>query len=395
MYFLGRLRNPSQLHELYISCSLRSLAWSLFNAYTLYFLWQSGFSLPAVVAYQTFFCGIRIPINFLTSYVISWLGPKHAIALSNVVHILFMVALLNIGQSIWLLPLLAALATTAGSLYWSSYRIYLSKTTHSAKSGRQIGWIYSFEAMAELSGILLGGLLAHFFDPRVTILTAIAVLAVSLLPFLLSGEPITRHRRPSYSGLWRKMKTHKGGLAAAAGSRLCYVGNQLYWTVYIAITIFATNTYSVLGILMAASLLLAFFASIFIGRLTDRGKAHLLLRWGVIGEIALALSQIIITSPAGAIIHGLLKEKIDKLHVIPINKGIADEADTFGRQRIEYITIVENVIMFGQVGLGLIILTLMQFFDPLPALKAGVVLAGFAGLLIFAQRYKTLAKEKA
>ena len=211
MYFLGQLRHSSQLHELYLSCSLRSLVWSLFNAYTLYFLWQSGFSLSAVVAYQTLFCGIRIPVNFLTSHVISWLGPKHAIALSNIVHIGFMLALLNIGQSVWLLPLLAALATTAGSLYWSSYRVYLSKVTHSAKSGRQIGWIYSFEAVAELSGILLGGLLAHFFDPRVTIVTAIAILVASLLPFLLSGEPVARHRRPDYSGLWQKMKIHKGG----------------------------------------------------------------------------------------------------------------------------------------------------------------------------------------
>ena len=247
MHFLGRLRNPSQLHELYVSCSLRSLAWSLFNAYTLYFLWQSGFSLSAVVAYQTLFCGIRIPINFLTSPVISWLGPKHSIALSNIVQILFMLALLNVSQSVWLLPLVATLATTAGSLYWSSYRVYLSKVTHSAKSGRRIGWMYSLEAIAELSGILLGGLLAHFFDPRVTIATAIAVLVISLLPFLLSGEPITRHRRPDYSGLWQKIRANKGGLAAAAGSRLCYVGNQLYWTVYIAITIFATSTYGILG----------------------------------------------------------------------------------------------------------------------------------------------------
>ena len=168
---------------------MRSLAWSLFNAYTLYFLWGSGFSLPAVVLYQTLFCGLRIPINFLVSYVISWQGPKRTIALSNVVYSLFMLALLNIGQSAWLLLPLAALATTAGSLYWSSYRVYLSKVVQAAKSGRQVGWIYSFEAIAELLGILFGGLLAHFFDPRVTILTAIAILAVSLLPFLLSGEP--------------------------------------------------------------------------------------------------------------------------------------------------------------------------------------------------------------
>ena len=305
-----------------------------------------------------------------------------------------MLALLNIGQSVWLLLPLATLATTAGSFYWSSYRVYLSKTTHSAKSGRQIGWIYSFEALAELSGILLGGLLAHFFDPRITILTAIVILMVSLLPFLLSGEPITRHLKPSYSNLWQKMKINKGGLAAAAGSRLCYVGNQLYWTIYIAITIFTTNTYGILGVLMTASLLLAFVAAIFIGRLTDRGKTYLLLRWGVIGEIALSLSQIVISSPAGAIIHGLLKEKIDKLHVIPINKGIADEANNFPLQRVEYIIIVENVIMLGQVCLGLTILTLMQFFEPLTALKAGVVLAGFASLLIFAQHYKTLARRK-
>ena len=393
MHFLGRLRPHSHLHELYASCTLRSLAWSLFNAFTLYFLWQSGFSLAEVVAYQTLFCAIRVPVNFLMSYVISWLGPKHSIALSNVIHILFMLALLNVGQSFWLLPPLAALATTAGSLYWSSYRVFISKTTHSSKSGRQIGWLYSFEALAELGGILLGGLLAHFFDPRATILTAIVILAVSLLPFLLSGEPTVRHRRPRYAGLWQKMKTNKGGLAAAAGSRLCYVGNQLYWTVYIAITIFTANAYGVLAVLMTASLLLAFLAAIFIGRLTDRGKAYLLLRWGAAGEVALALSQIFISTPIGAIVHGLLKEKIDKLHVIPINKGIADEADSFGDQRVEYIAVVENFIMFGQVCLGLVILTLMQFFEPLAALRAGVVLAGFAGLLVFAQRYKTLARR--
>ena len=145
---------------------------------------------------------------------------------------------------------------------------------------------------------------------------------------------------------------------------------------------------------MTASLLLAFFAAIFIGRLTDRGKAHLLIRWGVVGEIALALSQIVIASPAGAIIHGLLKEKIDKLHVIPINKGIADEADNYESQRVEYITIVESVIMFSQTCLSLSILILMQFLDPLPALKFGIVLAGFASLLIFMQRYKTLSMQK-
>ena len=395
MQFLGRLRNPSQLHELYISCSLRSLAGSLFNAFTLYFLWQSGFSLAAVVAYQTLFYGIRIPVNFIASHVISWLGPKHAIALSNVIHILFMFALLNIGQSAWLLLPLAALATTAGALYWSSYRVYISKATHTSKSGRQIGWIYSLEAIAKLSGILLGGLLAHFFDPRVTIVTAIAILAVSLLPFLLSGEPITRHRKPSYKGLWSKMWANKSGLAAAAGSRLSYASSQIYWTLYIAITVFTTNAYGVLGLLLPASLFLAIFAAIFIGRLTDKGKSYLLLRWGVAGEIALSLSQIVISSPLPVIIHGLVKENIDKLHVIPINKGIADEADSFGSQRVEYITVVESAIMFGQVCLGLTTLGLMQFFDHLGALRIGVVLAGFASLLILAQRYKTLSRRQA
>ena len=394
MYFLGRLRNLTQLHELYASCTLRSLAWSLFNAFTLYFLWQEGFSLPAVIAYQTLFCALRIPINFAASHVISWLGPKHSIALSNVIHIFFMLALLNIGQSVWLLLPLAALATTAGALYWSSYRVYISKVTHTTRSGRQIGWIYSLEAIAEMSGILLGGLLAHFFDPRVTIVTAIAILAASLLPFILSGEPITRHRKPSYRGLWSRLRTNKGGLLAAAGSRLSYVGNQLYWTLYIAITVFAANAYGVLSVLMTASLLLAVFAAIFIGRLTDRGKSYLLLRWGVAGEVALALSQTVISSPLPVIIHGLVKEKIDKLHVIPINKGIADEADSFGSQRVEYITVVENVIMFGQVCLGLTTLGLMQFFDHLDALRIGIVLAGFASLFIFAQRYKTLAQRK-
>ena len=391
MYFLGRLTNFSQLHELYASCSLRSLAWSLFNAYTLYYLYQQGFPLAAVVGYQTLFCAFRIPINFITSYVISYLGPKHSIALSNITHILFMFMLLNTILSIWFLPFLAIVATTAGSLYWSSYRVYLSKVTQTNKSGKQIGWFYSIDSLAELSGILLGGLLAHFFAPNITILTAIGILLVSLLPFLLSGEPITRHRKPSYANIWQGIRANKGGLVAAAASRLSYVGNQLYWTLYVAIVIFAGSAYGILGVLMAASLLLAFLAAIFIGRLADKGKSYLLLRLGVVGEIVLALAQIIISTPIGAIIHNLLKEKIDRLHVIPINKGISDEADNFKDQRVEYIILVENCIMFGQVCLGSLILILMLFIDPLEALKIGVVLAGFASLLIFAQRYKTLS----
>ena len=120
-----------------------------------------------------------------------------------------------------------------------------------------------------------------------------------------------------------------------------------------------------------------------------------MIRLGVIGEIALSLSQIVISSPLPVIIHGLVKENIDKLHVIPINKGIADEADSFGSQRVEYITVVESAIMFGQVCLGLTTLGLMQFFDDLGALRIGVVLAGFASLLILAQRYKTLSRRQA
>ena len=108
-----------------------------------------------------------------------------------------------------------------------------------------------------------------------TIVTAIAILAASLLPFLLSGEPITRHRRPDYSrGSGQKMKTNKSVVWQQRPARVfAYVGNQLYWTVYIAITIFATNTYAILGASDdGQSCFLAFFAAIFIGRLTDRGQ---------------------------------------------------------------------------------------------------------------------------
>ena len=106
---------------------LRFMAQSMLLVFLLIYLFDLGFSPLVILSYGVVFNLVTLFINhWLVGYLISLLGPRKMIAISNVVLILFAFGLYSLSLNLAHLYLLAAVQALAFESYFLSQHVYLA-----------------------------------------------------------------------------------------------------------------------------------------------------------------------------------------------------------------------------------------------------------------------------
>ena len=378
-----------ELSELYASEFLRVLALSVIGVFVPIYLYKLGYGLSSIFAMQLVWAASRPIFNYISAKSIALFGPKHTMVLGTVSQIVYLVLLVTIESLNWPLVLIGLVGSLSYALFIIALHVDFSKVKHTEHGGKEISFFTICGKVGASIGPLVGGLIASFINPQVTIVVAIVILAGSLVPLFKSAEPTKTKQKIYIKGFpWRR---HKRDFVSSMFIGVENIVSVFVWPLFITIVVFKNNTYAAIGLLVSISTTIALVAFYLIGKLIDDQKGGLLLKVGVILNSIVHLLRPFVNTPAQAIGVGVVNEPISASYQMPYNKGLYDAADSVPGYRIVYLTIFDGFRMLGLFifWLGAYIASLYINNDAL-LLKSLFVVGAIASLGILFQKFTAL-----
>lgn len=378
-----------ELSELYASELLRSLAISVVGIFVPIYLYKLGYSLHAIFGMQVIWAASRPLFSYVAAKSVAILGPKHTMALGTVVQIVYLCVLVSIESLNWPLALLAVLGSLSYALFNIAIQVDFSKVKHTEHGGKELGFITISERIGSSLGPLAGGLIASFYNPKATIIIAVMVMALSLVPLFRSAEPTRLNQKIILKGFpWRR---HQRDFIAASFFGVENVVSVVIWPIFLAIAIFQKNTFAAIGVLISLSTAIALTTVYLIGKLIDRHKGGILLKIGVICNAALHIVRVFTSTVFQAFTISFVNEPLTASYRMPFTKGLYDAADSVPGYRIVYITLFDTFRMLGVLvfWLGAYIASYYITSDTL-LLRYLFFVGALASLGILTQRFPAL-----
>ncbi len=398
IHFIAYRRHPwremqfDELAEIYTSMSLRSFGFGLIGIFVPVYLYTSGVSLKGILLFMTLFFMLRIPLSVYAGYIVGRIGPKHTIALSTVIMMVFLGMLLLYDHIGWPLFALAFVFSASNSAFFIAYHTDFSKVKDSKHGGKELGWLYIFERLGGTLGPVVGGLLGSIFVPQATLGFAIFVLMTSLIPLFLTKEPIKTHQRVTYKGF--DPRKHTRDFVALASFGVQNVATAWLWPLLIAVFIFTDGTYAKVGAVVGLTTAISLISAKMYGAFIDAKKGLHLLRYGVFMSFVLNFAKAAAASAGGAVAASAFGEPIALAYRMPLAKGMYDAADGQDNYRIVYLVWSEIYdAVFKIIYCGALLLA-FHFYDPVSTIRVSYIVVPFVGLLMLLQEFPALKESK-
>ena len=336
--------------SLYVSRMLRMAALNLMSAFTSIYLYQLGYSVMTIALLWTGFYVLKAVTSLLLARGVAWIGPKHAILVSNLLYIPAMIlyALLPTHGIELLIPALVAQALSS-TLYTIAYNVDFSKVKSDHHAGKEIAYMNMFEKITTGLSPLLGGFIAFLWGPQVVVCLAALLFAFAAVPLLRTDEPIAINRKLSFRGFpWRLLFRHS---LAQFGYGFDVFASGVVWTLYVAIVILGmsdnnNDVYAATGVLVSVVFVAAIIASYTYGKIIDKRRGGELLRVATVANALTHLMRPFVQSPVMVAGLNAANELATTGFLLPYTRALFDNADISG-SRVTYLGVVETIANCG------------------------------------------------
>lgn len=384
----------SEVAELYVSRMLRMAALYLVNAFVSVYMYQMGYSLSTIAFVWVIFYIFKVFVTLLLARFIAWIGPKHAILVSNLLYIPAMILFANVdGGGFGLLIPALLLQGLSSSLYAVAYSIDFSKVKNVQHAGKEIAYMNIFEKVTTGLSPVVGGFLAYWFGPHVIILLAAVLFAFAAMPLLKTGEQVRRNQRLKFVGFpWRLLFRHATA-QFAYGFDVFVSGTA--WSLYVAVFIIGMSSgnkvYATTGLLTSVVLVVAIFASYTYGKIIDRNKGKQLMNAATVMNAITHLVRPFIQTTVPVAGLNAANELATTGYLLPYTRAVFDNADISGA-RVTYLGFTEVIANIG-AALGAVILGfLLLVFESQTAFQAFFFVGAAVSLLILTARFPLYKK---
>lgn len=376
--------NFSELAELYAVRMLRSVALNMIGVFVAIYLLQNGYSVLFILGYFGLYFLVRALASFVAAYIVAYIGPKHGTLVSNLLFVpsfIFLFLVPDIG-----LTMIAAYGLTqalANALFNISYNVDFSKVKHIDHVGKELGFMQIMDRVGTALSPLLGGLIALFFGPQVTIIVAMVLFVVSALPLFFSPEPVgTRQRIHLRRVSWQE---HRWTFLSRLGEGADFAATSTVWPLFLAVVVFAASSrevYAQIGALASVTIVAALLIAKAYGTLIDKRRGRELLLYSAIGNSGLHMARFLVTTPVGAVAFNVLNEIMTTGYVMPYIKGLYDLADRDDDYRITFLAYSEAVASVGASLMLAIAALCVLFGGEIVGLQLQYVAAALLALLV-------------
>lgn len=383
-----RTEGINELTEIYASQFLRSLAVSLTGIFVPIFLYKSGFSIADICLLFLAWFISRFLWAYVAAKIIASVGPKHGIALSvilQIIYLFFILTITSLHTPLWMVGIIGSFAYC---LFLMSFNVDFSKVKHVEHGGKELSFVSICERVGAVAGPIIGGLIASYYSPSYTIMLAIVVLFLSLIPIFMSAEPIKTKQKITLKGF--PFRRHKRDFSVGAAFQLENTISLNIWPLFLGVFVLLANTYTYLGIFASVSTLVGLLVVYLIGHLIDDSKGKLLLNIGAISNSILHLLRPFVHTVGQAFGINIINEPITAMYRLPFLKGMFDASDDVPGYRITYYMIFEwyvaalNVVFWAYLYVACFVWTDFR------ALQSAFIIAAIMSLLIMKQRFVTL-----
>lgn len=384
-----------EVAELYTSRMLRMSALYIISSFVSIFLYQIGYSVPAIAFVWAGFYGLKLLIALPLARLVAYIGPKHAILASNIIYIPAMIAYALLPDyGVWLLPVAIVFQAISATMYSIAYNIDFSKVKSIDRAGRQIAVMNIIEKVTTGLSPLLGGLVALFWGPQVVIVLSALLFAMAAWPLFRTGEPVRIHQKLMFRGFpWRLLMSH--ALAQISIGFDVFTSGTI-WSLYIAIFILSDSTYSndvyaIVGLLLSVVFIVAIIASYTYGKIIDRRRGKQLMIIGSFANTLTHFSRPFIITPVAIAGLNAANELATTGYLLPYTRAMYDNADLSG-SRTTYLGIVEVITNFGACLSAIAAGIATLLFSVESALHGFFFLTGVVVLLVLSARFPIYGK---
>jgi MFS family permease len=382
-----------ELSELYTSMLLRGLAISLVGIFIPVYLYKLGYKIPDILLFYTGFFFAKLVFDFIAAYVVAKQGPKHTIILSYSLQVVSLGMLLTLPTMHWSLEAISGIWGASSSLFFIAYHVDFSKIKHSEHGGKEIGYMFIIEKIGAIIGPLIGGLVANYFGAHYIIAAAATMFTLSIIPLLLSPEPVRTNQVLHFSKL--PTLVYKRDALAYSALGIENSVSIVLWPLCIVALVFTNDTYAKIGILSAAGVFISLFTTRAIGALIDNKKGRQLLRFGVVVNAANHLVRIYAKQFWAVFTINMVNEAATPAYRMPFIKGWYDASDDLEGLRIVYLATMEAVGDIAKATLWALLFVLSGILSTRSLIGLGFIIGAVASLLIATESFPALGKKGA
>ena len=237
---------------------------------------------------------------------------------------------------------------------------------------------------------LIGGLLALWLGPQVTMWAAAVLFACASIPLFATAEPTRVGQKLVFRGFpwqiaWRSLR-------ASTAYGFDVLASGTVWSLFVAIFILGVSAdsnvvYGQLGVLLSVVLFAALLASYTYGKLIDRRRGGELLRASVMANSLVHIARPFVQSPVIVGAVNVANEAATTGYVMSFTRGMFDTADLSGH-RITYLGCVEMVMNFGASLAGAVFFLAISLFEDKVGMQGFFFVAAAVGLLIATPQFR-------
>ena len=393
---LGQARGSTSLQRFYASSFLHDMGWAMLATFTLFYLYQLGWSLPAILIF--ILIGLIAQVC-LMGHLANWLLTKYKIVTimtaSNLMRVGYTLCVFSLSEpspsGVLLFGLTAFLGASSYQLYYAAWDIFFVNEQSPSRAGKQMATFWVLGAVVGFLAPLIAGFTAQAWGFKVNLLISGLLLLFSIAPLLtlkqtvqpaaLKLERVNLHLKR----YWQIFKaTPKRPLLAAVASGNVAMVMMPIWLLYLAVTIFTKETYSGLGLIAAVSALVAIGVSKLAGYFVDKGRPELLLKGSASLELLLGLGRLFVVNAPLAFTHNILQQQ-SLTHDLINSNWYYRSARHQPHQRLAFFQVYTIVSRGFRIVCFLIILGLLLLFSDHQFTVLGYSCAalGLLGLPIF------------
>ncbi len=378
-----RYASFSEIAELYVSKTLRTVAINIAAGFTSIYLYKIGYSLVFILIFWAGYYLIKIPLFFVFSHFVAKKGPKHGTLISNLLYIPAMISIGFVTKNGIGSVIIWGLFTAASTaIYYLSYMIDFSKVRSVEHSGKEIAFMNIFEKIAISISPVIGGLVALLFGPRVLMLVSALLFLIAALPLINTSEPVRVDQKVSFGHFPWKIALRS--LIAEAATGFDYITTGVIWGLFVAIVALSEAgdaVYVGIGTLSSISIVAAIAASYAFGKLIDKNKGGNLLKIGVVANAIVHAFRPFSITPVSILGINITNEMATTGYNLAFMRGVFDTADLSGR-RIVYLCATGIAATLGAL-IGCIIAAIcIGLFGDINGIKIFFFIAAAAVLVI-------------
>lgn len=328
----------SEIGELYIARLMRTIGINVGAAFMSVYMLKNGYSIVYVSLFWGAYFGFKAMISLPMSQLVANIGAKKAISISNILYVPAIIGFMLLPDiGVWALVISGLLQSISATMYDIGYMVGFSRAKSDSEPGRQVAIMSVMDKIAKGISPLIGGLLAMFFDPRISMM-------VSTMFFILASWSLMRTSDSMTIGFNIKPKSFPWRMARPSLLAQLPVGFDYYasngaWSIFLASLIFTASgnqVYAEMGALTSLILIVSIVATHAYGKLIDRKAGGYLLVYAAIAEVFVNILRAFTRTPVMALGTNAANEVAITGYNIAFTRGVFDIADRSG-YRVMYI----------------------------------------------------------